>query len=171
MRAGDPDAFRRVYAALAPSVHGYLRGHGSADPEALTQEVFVTLFRRREDLRGGPEGLRTFALSVAHARLVDEWRARSRRPEVEAYDESLDARAVPSAEDAATTKVQSEAVVDLLRALPDAQRSVVGLRVIAGLSLEETAEVLDRSVGAVKQLQRRGLLGLKSLAEERGVTP
>jgi RNA polymerase sigma-70 factor (ECF subfamily) len=48
---------------------------------------------------------------------------------------------------------------------------VVALRTVAGLSLEETADVLGRSVGAIKQLQRRGLLGLRALAEERGVTP
>lgn len=171
VRAGDPAAFRRVYAVLSPLVLGYLRAHGSADPEALTQEVFLTIFRRAADLRGGPDGLRTFALSVAHARLVDEWRARARRPDIVELDETEDPRVAPPAEVEALTALDSEAVVALLGALPEAQRSVVALRTVAGLSLEETADVLGRSVGAIKQLQRRGLLGLRALAEERGVTP
>jgi RNA polymerase sigma-70 factor (ECF subfamily) len=167
VRAGDPAAFRRVYAVLSPLVLGYLRAHGSADPEALTQEVFLTIFRRAADLRGGPDGLRTFALSVAHARLVDEWRARARRPDIVEFDETEDPRVAPPAEVEALAALDSEAV----GALPEAQRSVVALRTVAGLSLEETADVLGRSVGAIKQLQRRGLLGLRALAEERGVTP
>lgn len=171
VRAGDPEAFRRVYAALAPLVLGYLRAHGSADPEALTQEVFVAIFRRGAELRGDADGLRTFALSVAHARLVDEWRYRSRHPDTVQLDEVDDTRRAPAAETEALAAVESAAVVDLLTGLPEAQRSVVALRVVAGLSLEETAQVLGRSVGAIKQLQRRGLLGLRALAEERGVTP
>ena len=39
------------------------------------------------------------------------------------------------------------------------------LRVLADLSLEETAGVLGKSVGSVKQLQRRGLLRLRQILE------
>jgi RNA polymerase sigma-70 factor (ECF subfamily) len=42
---------------------------------------------------------------------------------------------------------------------------VVTLRVLADLSVEETARVLGRTPGAVKQLQRRGLLALREILE------
>lgn len=43
---------------------------------------------------------------------------------------------------------------------------MVMLRVLGDLSLEETAGVLGKSVGSVKQLQRRGLLRLRELMSE-----
>jgi RNA polymerase sigma-70 factor (ECF subfamily) len=62
-------------------------------------------------------------------------------------------------------------MIELLAGLNEDQRTVVALRVVGQLSLEETADVTGKSVGAVKQLQRRGLLALRHrvLARE-GVT-
>jgi RNA polymerase sigma factor (sigma-70 family) len=62
------------------------------------------------------------------------------------------------------------AIVELLRELPADQRDVLALRVIADLSVDAVAEIIGRSPGAVKQLRRRGLLGLRRLVLERGVT-
>lgn len=171
LREGDPGAFRLVYERLAPVVQGYLRTRGSRDPEGLTQEVFLTLFRRARDLEGGEAGLRTFAFSVAHARLVDELRARSRRPEPLEYSIEHDPRSEVAAEDDADRVLQREWVQSLIQQLPESQAELVSLRVVADLSLEETAQITGRSVGAVKQLQRRGLLALRELVAEEGVTP
>ena len=46
----------------------------------------------------------------------------------------------------------------MLERLNEDQRSVITLRILGDLSIEQTAEVLGKSTGAVKQLQRRGLL-------------
>ena len=51
----------------------------------------------------------------------------------------------------------------VLGALNEAQRAVITLRVLADLSVEETARVLGRSPGSVKQLQRRGLAVLRDI--------
>ena len=48
-----------------------------------------------------------------------------------------------------------------LEALTDAQRDVLSLRVIAGLTVQETAQVLGKRNGAVKALQRRALVTLR----------
>lgn len=168
LRAGDPQAFRVVYETLSPVVLGYLRAHGATDPEALTQEVLLTVFRRASDFQGGEAALRTFVFSVAHARRVDELRQRVRRPEDTAYEIESDPRTSPAADDTVEQRLGTEWVESALQGLPPAQRDVVALRVIAGLTLEETAQTVGRSVGAVKQLQRRGLLALRDLAEQRG---
>nr|WP_238338259.1 RNA polymerase sigma factor [Pedococcus badiiscoriae] len=162
---------RSVYDALAPRVAGYLRAHGSADPEALTHDVFLTLYQRMPELTGGAAGLRTFTFSLAHARLVDELRARQRQPVSVPYVPEDDHRASDSAEAVAVRAIGSEQAVALLESLNEGQREVVLLRVVAGLSLEETAATTGRSVGAVKQLQRRGLLALRTTARAHGVTP
>jgi RNA polymerase sigma-70 factor (ECF subfamily) len=168
---GEQAALRVVYERLAPALVGYLRVRGSDDPEALAQDVFVALLPRLPRLKGGSSGLRTLAFSIAHARLVDELRQRARRDRTTSYEPDSDPRVSDSAESAALVEIETAGVVDLLRGLDDSQRSVVALRVVAQLSLEETAAVVGKSVGAVKQLQRRGLLALRARVTAReGVT-
>jgi len=74
--------------------------------------------------------------------------------------------------------VEEEALEDLgltnveviLSDLTGDQREVLALRVIADLSLEETAKSMGKTVGAVKALQRRALLAVKVRIEEGRVT-
>ena len=169
--AGEPAGLRRVYEVLAPTIVGYLGSRGSEDPEGLTQDVFVALLPRLRRLRGGPSGLRTLAFSIAHARLVDEFRRRTRRPSEVAFDPDEDPRVSTSAEEHALDLLETAEIVELLAGLSEDQRTVVALRVVGQLTLEETADVIGRSKGAVKQLQRRGLLALRDRVQAReGVT-
>jgi len=168
--AGDEAALRNVYLALAPAVLVYLRGRGVGDPEAVTSEVFVAVLPRLPGLRGGVSGLRTLVFSVAHARMVDSYRAGARRPATVDYEPAEDTRAVPSAEDDALRQLSNERVEAILALLPADQREVLYLRVIADLSIEHVAQVIGRSQGAVKQLQRRALIALRALLAERRVT-
>jgi RNA polymerase sigma-70 factor (ECF subfamily) len=161
--AGDPDAFRDVYDALAPRVLGYLRSRGVEDPEGMVSEVFLAVHPRLPDLTGGSAGLRTLVFSVAHARAVDDARRRSRRPVSHSYDPEYDDRITGSAEQVAVASIEAGRAVALMRHLNEDQRAVVTLRIIGDLSLEQTAEVTGKTVAAVKQLQRRGLLRLRSL--------
>ncbi|MGZ4438266.1 MAG: RNA polymerase sigma factor [Nocardioidaceae bacterium] len=165
-----PDVLAETYAVLAPKVLGYLRARGATDPEGLTGEVFLQVVARAGGLRGGAEGLRTFVFTVAHARLVDDLRRRARRPAHAPYDPEYDERQAPSAEVAAMQDEGERHVRHVLAKLSEEQRTVITLRVLGDLTLEQTAEVLGKSVGAVKQLQRRGLLTLRGLVERGQVT-
>lgn len=158
-RTNDPVALREVYESLAPAVLGYLRSKGCEDPEALSQEVFLTVFSKLSTVTGGAAGLRTFAFSVAHARMVDEFRRRERQPATAPYDPLADTRFTDSAE---VTVLESAAVaVELLEGLTDLQREVLLLRVVADLSLEESAIIMGKTANSVKQLQRRALITLQ----------
>ena len=159
---GQPWALRLLYDTLAPQVHGYLRAGGAAEPEELTSEVFLTVFTKLATVTGGASGLRSFTFSVAHARLVDALRQQQRRPAAVTYDPLRDARRSPSAETDAEQRASAQRTHALLARLPPDQRTVLTLRIIADLSLEEVAAAIGRSTGAVKQLQRRALLALKT---------
>jgi RNA polymerase sigma-70 factor (ECF subfamily) len=161
-RDGAPGALREIYEALSPKVLGYLRGRGAEDAEGLTSEVFVQVFRRIGRVHGGVAGLRTFVFSVAHARLVDELRSRSRRPVTVPYDAAEDQRSSRSAEAEALDNDAPRRVYEMLDELNPDQRAVLVLRVVADLSIDETATALGKTPGAVKQLQRRGLLTLRA---------
>ena len=164
-RKGDASALTAVYEALSPGILGYLRVRGSRDAEGLTQEVFLQLLPQLRKLTGGASGLRALAFRIAHARLVDEFRRRSRASEVP-YEADLDGRKHDSAEHEVIGG--SSSITSLLAKLGDEQKTVILLRVLGDLSLEETARVVGKSVGAVKQLQRRGLLALREHAEAGG---
>jgi len=168
---GQPWALRALYDELAPRVHGYLVARGARDPEDLTSEVFLAVFARLSTVTGGLAGLRSLVFSVAHARLVDERRRRSRTPALACYDAERDDRSSPSSEDVALEAMGSSQMVRLLSQLPDSQRDVIALRHLADLSVDQVATVLGRTPGAVKQLQRRGLLALREILATERVTP
>lgn len=169
-RADAPWAFERLYEQFAPAVAGYLRLRGATDPEGLTNEVMLGVFRGLPTFEGGTEQFRSWVFTIAHHRLVDERRRRSVRVET---TELLDGR-----HEAPGGDVEQEALVGiedaelrrLLEGLTEEQRDVVLLRVVADLSVEEVAGILGKRAGAVKMLQRRGLAALRRLLDAQAVT-
>jgi RNA polymerase sigma factor (sigma-70 family) len=149
--------FTVAYRQHAATVSGYLRSQGLADPEAVTQDVFLALFPRLPEISGGADGLRALLFSIAHARVVDHHRRRSTAPSVSEYDPESDLRTTEDIALASHSHVQV-----LLQSLPDDYREVLALRIIADLSLDGTAEIMGKSTGAVKQLQRRALAALRT---------
>jgi RNA polymerase sigma factor (sigma-70 family) len=161
-RQGSGDAFAVLWRELSPLVLGYLKTRGAADPEALTSDVFVALLPRLRELNGGVSGLRTFVFSVAHARSVDEFRKRARQPNVVEFDQSLHDSPADSAENDALERIGTTQVQQLLDGLTPDHREVLALRVVGDLSVEQTAVVMRRSTGSIKQLQRRALIALRA---------
>jgi RNA polymerase sigma-70 factor (ECF subfamily) len=161
-RQGSGDAFAVIWRELSPVVHGYLATRGASDPEGLTSDVFVALLPRLRELTGGVGGLRTFVFSVAHARSVDEIRKRARQPNVVEFDQLLHDSTADSAEHDALEQIGTDRVQELLDRLSPDHREVLALRVVADLSVEQTAVVMRRSIGSIKQLQRRALIALRA---------
>jgi len=164
-KAGHAWALTRMWEAHAPAVTGYLRGRGAAEPEDMTSDVFIGVFERLRGFHGDDAALRAFIFTIAHHRLVDDLRRRSRRGEHASYDADADKRTVESAEDAATQSLANARVAQLLDQLSPDQREVMLLRVVADLTLEQTAAVLGKRVGAVKALQHRALEALRRLLD------
>lgn len=162
-RAGGTWAFARLWELLSPSVFGYVRARGVAEPDDLTSEVFVAAFARIGDFTGDAAAFRRFVFTLAHHKSVDDVRRRfgPRARRHEPLDHVNDPRTAPSAEDEALRELYGEQVQELLAALPMVQREVLLLRVVAGLDVGEVAEVLGRSNGAIKQLQHRALSTLR----------
>ncbi|WP_026548486.1 RNA polymerase sigma factor [Paenarthrobacter nicotinovorans] len=162
--------FTAAYNSFSGPVFGYLRARGVDDPEAVTQDVFLALYPKLETLHGGLEGAKTLLFSIAHARMVDHYRKRERTPDSTPYESELDSRCAPSAEEQAFGRASGLGVTELLNDLADDYREVLALRVIADLSVEQTADIMGKSQGAVKQLQRRALGALKKRAQRTNGT-
>ena len=167
-QTGAAWAFEVLYRDLAPAVTGYLRLHGAAEPDDLASETFIGVFTGLAGFSGDGDGLRAWVFTIAHRRLLDDWRRRSRRPQL--ADDPGDVEELTEAiggdvEDDVLARLGAESVHELCGRLPTDQRSVLLLRILADLTIEQVAAVMDRSVGSVKALQRRGLRTLRAVLE------
>jgi RNA polymerase sigma-70 factor (ECF subfamily) len=165
-RCGESWALTEIWHRYSPAVMAYLRGRAVPDPEDMTSEVFLQVFRRIDRFRGGESDLRTFVFSVAHARYVDDCRRIARRGIDAEFVADVHDGVVPSAEAEAMSALGAKRACQLIELLSPDQRDVLLLRIVADLSLEQTAEVLGKTVGAVKSLQHRGLAALRPIVEE-----
>jgi RNA polymerase sigma factor (sigma-70 family) len=165
-QAGAAWAFEVLYRDLAPSVTGYLRLHGAAEPDDLASETFIGVFTGLAKFSGDEDGLRAWVFTIAHRRLLDDWRRRSRRPQLADDPGDLTVQVGGDVEDDALARIGVDRVQELCGTLPEDQRSVLLLRILGDLTIEQIAQVMDRSVPSVKALQRRGLRALRDRIEK-----
>lgn len=155
-----PWAYQRLFEWLSRPVVGYLRGQGSDDPDGLANDVFLRTFTHLRSFEGDEERFRSWVFTIAHNLLSDERRRRRRRPTV--ADQPLpEGAGTRSTESEALTRLGADRVDALLRALAPDQRDVLLLRIVADLTVEQAAQAMGKTPGAVKQLQRRGLDALR----------
>jgi RNA polymerase sigma-70 factor (ECF subfamily) len=159
-QAGDGRGFEALFGAFGGQIAGFLRARNVSDPEAVTNDVFVRAFRAIHTFRGDSARFRVWLFTIARHAAIDDARRRRRRVEEVPLD------GVPEAvggdvEDDAATHLAGERVTALLQRLSPDQRDVLVLRIVADLSVDETAAVLGKSYEGVKALQRRGLASLR----------
>lgn len=184
--AGDAAAFGALYEATVDRIHRYvwLRVRDADQAADLTQDIYVNALRGLPRL-DAPERFEAWLLRIAHNRVVNHWVSADRRGHPLSLDAdpddadgedaaALGALADPAGgalDDDAARAVQLADLVPHLAILSAAQQEVLALRFGAGLSLEETAAQLGRSEMAVKQLQRRALMTLRTRLVAAKVTP
>ena len=168
-RNGEEWAWRALYTEHAPALLGYLRARRADQPEDLLGEVMLQVVRDLPTFDGGKPQFRAWAFTIAHHRLLDEARRAARRPAEPMPAPELE-RLGPlgDAEEDALRALSAERVGHLLAQLSPDQQNVVLLRVLGELTVEQVADVMGKSPGAVKALQRRGLETIRSeLGSER----
>jgi RNA polymerase sigma-70 factor (ECF subfamily) len=165
IKAGQEEALQQAYRRYAPLVfHLACRSLDRAAAEEIVQDTFLAVWRRAADFDPARGSFRTWLLSIGHHRMLDELRARSRRPQT-AGDLLLD-QAVLSAEEplpdeALWLAYQRDAVSEALAALPEPQRAALRLAFFADLSHEEVAKALQVPLGTAKTRIRSGLKQLE----------
>jgi RNA polymerase sigma factor (sigma-70 family) len=141
-------------------VAGYLRVQRATEPEDLVSEVFLGVFRGLGGFDGSEQQFRSWVFTIAHRRLLDERRHAARRPQLAAVSAEQVAPG-GDVEREAFDSLGEQWAVEVCAQLSIDQRTVLLLRVIADLSIEEVARITGKSTGAVKALQRRALESLR----------
>jgi RNA polymerase sigma-70 factor (ECF subfamily) len=162
---GDGRGFEELFRACAKPVAGYLRSRHVSDPDGIANEVFLRAFRNVHTFRGDSERFRSWLFTIAHNAAIDDARRRRRRrPEVSMPDDGPETSG--DVRDDVEARFGAARVDELLRSLSDDQREVIVLRVIADLSVVQTAAVVGKSCEAVKALQCRGLGAIRRALSE-----
>lgn len=158
---GDPQAFDELVRWLERPLLGFLAARGADDPDGTANDVLVRVFRGVHRFEGGQAQFRAWVFRIARNALVDEYRRRTSRPPTVPTEPDVLIDAV-SIEDDLDRIGERERVEKMLSCLTEQQREVLLLRVVAGLSVEETARAVDRRPGAVRVLQYRALGRLRA---------
>lgn len=149
----------------------------SADAEDLAAEAFLRAYsalRSYEQERLAELRLRSWLVTI-QLNVCRNWlRTKMRRPDDVTFAEDSQTYSEPPAigadvEPQAELAETSRELADLLNCLPTTQRAAVILRHIAGMPVDEIAEVLGCPSGTVKSHVSRGLNKLRTLAASEGV--
>lgn len=170
-QAGDEVAMAGLFRALNPPLLRYLRHRAPDVAEDLASECWLALAKVLATFPGEADDLRAWLFGVARRQVANHWRGRSRQPQFVRDEPPLEALSVPDAADVVVAAMSAqEAIETLLHGLPDEHAEIVLLRVVAGLSVEQVAELLGKRPGAVRVTQHRVLRRLAARLEQRPVT-
>jgi RNA polymerase sigma-70 factor (ECF subfamily) len=173
---GDRVALERLLALVQPVVVRYCRarvGRGErsyASADDVAQEVCLAVLTALPSYRDQGRPFLAFVYGIAAHKVADAHRSAARNRS-EPVAEFVDAPVVGDGpEQAAMQGELSGRMARLMSTLPPKQREILVLRVVVGLSAEETADAVGSTPGAVRVAQHRALNRLrKALAAEEEV--
>lgn len=164
-QAGAEWAIALLYRRHQLRVLRYLRARLGDSADDVASQVWIEVARGLRGFAGGEEDFRKWLFTIARRRLADEWRGRSRSRGVATAPEQMPTVAVPGPDDEVGGDEAARRIVSLL---PPELAEIVLLRVVAGLSVDEVAEITGRRAGTVRVLQHRALKRLRRQLEESG---
>jgi RNA polymerase sigma-70 factor (ECF subfamily) len=162
---GDQQALGDIYDWYMPRIYRYAvaRLGNTADAEDMTEEVFVKMLGAIGNFRWKDVPFSAWIFRIAHNHVASHFRTSAQRggATVGIPEDLVDRR-----HDLATALERQMQIEEVRRAtelLPDAQREVIALRFVVGLSITETANVLGKREGNVKALQHKAVAKLQRM--------
>jgi RNA polymerase sigma-70 factor (ECF subfamily) len=167
-RKGDQKALAEIFDLYAKPIYRYaLRlTRDTIEADNIVGDVFSRLLEQLKDNKGPKTNLRSYLYQIAYHIIVD--RSRDAR-QVVSLDIVLDTQdGNPAVDGEVEDRTLMEAILSSINSdLSDDQRQVVILRFLEGLSPEEVARVLEKSVSNVKVIQTRAIAKLRDELNRR----
>jgi RNA polymerase sigma-70 factor (ECF subfamily) len=165
---GDRDALREVLETIRPIVARYCRARmGTVERSGLAaedaaQEVCLATIAALPRYREQGRPFLAFVYGIAAHKVADAHRTagRDRAHPTDAVPELGSPE--PGPEQLAVQSDSATRMGELLQVLPEKQREILILRVVVGLTADETADAVGSTPGAVRVAQHRALTRLKS---------
>lgn len=163
-QAGEEAGFADLYREFAPGVVGFLRGRVPREAEDVAASVWLDVAQSIGRFVGDEKGFRSWLFTIVRRRMLNEFR-RQGRDHSTPHDPMVMPTPVSTESpegDVIALFETAEALALIGSVLPPLQADVVLMRVVAGLPVDEIADVLDLAPGHIRVLSHRGL---KTLAE------
>lgn len=167
-RQGDAEAFGALYDHYSPAVHRFIYYRVSTQvlAEDLTSETFFRALRSISKFTWQGKNFGAWLTTIARNLIADHYKSSRARLEVTTDDFTMHEQPTAAPEDEVLLACTNEILHQALTKLPAEQQECLVLRFLNGSSIQETAEAMGRSAGAVKQLQLRAVRNLaKQLPE------
>jgi RNA polymerase sigma-70 factor (ECF subfamily) len=164
-RSGDAEAFGLLYDHYHLSVYRFVYYRVGSVPlaEDVTSETFLRALRSMGSFRWQGKDFGAWLVTIARNLTADHFKAGRTRLEQSTEDMSLHDVWTDGPDSVVLASLTNDALLTALKELPHEQQECLIMRFLQGLSIAETAKVLGRTAGAVKQLQLRGVRNLAKL--------
>jgi RNA polymerase sigma-70 factor (ECF subfamily) len=167
-QGGDAEAFGQLYDRYVTGVFRYLyfRVGSTQLAEDLTAETFLRALRSLHTFEWKGKDFSAWLTTIARNLMNDHFKSRRVRSEfsTDTFPDRPDAGRGP--EEDVLSSLSNEELMQAVSRLPDDQRDCVLMRFVQELSIAETAQVLGRSEGAIKQLQLRAVRSLAKMLRQ-----
>ncbi len=167
-RAGDEAAWETLYRSIYPKLHAFLsRRVGIEQAEDVLAETMSRAVAGINSFTLGPSGFDGWVFGIARHVVVDHHREKVKRRSEAMVGSHLTAELSYPVDTADRLVLGDdyELIRRLFSRLDQSDQELLELRVIAGLSAEQTAAVLKKRPGAVRTAQSRALGRLRQLME------
>jgi RNA polymerase sigma-70 factor, ECF subfamily len=171
---GQPAAIESLLEHIRPMIVRYCRarlgrvaGHYHVADD-VAQEVCIAVLSALPRYRDMGRPFASFVFGIAAHKVADAMRSAARLAvPTEDLPDGPDEQ--PGPEETVVAYLEAEQARALLAQLPGHLRDLVIMRVVTGLSAEETGNALGMSAGAVRVAQHRALARLRALAVEKSI--
>jgi RNA polymerase sigma-70 factor (ECF subfamily) len=173
-QAYEEQAIAELYDHYAPLIYSYLyrRVNDAQLAEDLTSDVFVRVLQALQSEQFWHTSFRAWLYRIAHNQVIDYYRQQTRQQAQMTQfplEEHLEATDIEDGDaDPAINMDTGNAVYGLGTALnqltPD-QQQVLVLRFGEQMKIQEVAEVMHKTNGAIEALQHRALAALRRMLD------
>ena len=167
--ARDPEAIARLYDLYAPKIQSFIY-HRTSDPlvtEDLTGQVFLQMLEAMRKGKGWRTSFSGWIYRIAHNLVVDYYRKRSQA----SYTSIDDSQNIPIGSNdpyqTAAARLENDALLRAINQLTDEQAQVITLRFLEGYNISEVAQLMNKTEGAIKALQFRGMANLRRILQQQ----
>jgi RNA polymerase sigma-70 factor (ECF subfamily) len=164
----EPAALTEIHERYYDPIFRYIsfRTGSVMVAEDLASDVFLRLLSALRDKNAPQNTIRGWLYGVAARVVADYYRKMARTEETMLHEQVAAQKALP--EELVAQQLSAESLHVAMQTLPESQQKVLALRFGAGMRIKEVAKLLDKSEGAVKQLQLRAVAALAQRLDVQG---
>ena len=159
----DEESFARLYEEYFDKIYRYvaLKVGDKMEAEDITQQVFLKAIKSISSFKWKGHPFSAWLFRIAHNQVVDYYRKSKKRVSVALEENLIAADDDPS--EIFERKLDIEKLASATKKLTLAQQEVISLRFAAEMPINQVAQVMGKSEGAVKALQHSAIVALRKV--------